>query len=111
MLAFLVDEHLPSELVTWLLQSGHRATHVRTVRLGNTDDKVIIAYARLNELIVVTKDGDFLLHHARDPLAFRVVVLKFGNCSNRELLSLVAAAWPTVRAGLEAGDRQLLIER
>ena len=83
---FLVDAQLPPGLCRWLEARGHSAVHVIEAMAGETPDREIAAYAIAKELILISKDDDFLTRYP--PIDYRWVWLRIGNATNRTL-----AAW------------------
>jgi predicted nuclease of predicted toxin-antitoxin system len=110
MLKFLVDEQLPGALVRWLEVQGYIAYHVDDIGLVRSNDVDLVARAKAEDLVVVSKDKDFIWPQALEPHSFQLVVVALGNHSNSELLLAIAMAWPTVSAALRAGDRSIVIQ-
>lgn len=81
----LLDENLSPRLVGALADVYPGSVHVRHAGLESADDAAVWAYARAHQLTVVSKDSDF---HQR-ALLFgpppRVVWIRRGNCSTREV--------------------------
>ncbi len=81
----LLDENLSPRLVGALADVYPGSVHVRHVGLESADDAAVWAHARAHQLTVVSKDSDF---HQR-ALLFgpppRVVWIRRGNCSTREV--------------------------
>lgn len=98
----LVDAQLPPALCDWFGDHGCDAAHVRHVLGGQTPDHQIAAYVERHELVLVTKDDDFLLRHPPD--RSRLVWLRCGNITNRGLREWLAPRWPLVEARLEQGE-------
>ncbi len=56
----LCDVHIPYALVSRLREIGVDATHVNRVLDGSdTSDSAIAAYVDANDMLLVTKNGDF----------------------------------------------------
>lgn len=109
MLKFLVDEQLPQALVRWLVARGHQARHVEDLGMSSTGDAEIATFAKSEDLIVVSKDADFLWLHAQDPKSFGLILLRLGNCTNSELLRRLDVIWPEIVLAFSAGDRCMVI--
>lgn len=58
-LKLLLDMNLAQRWVAWLEQQGHAAVHWITIGQGAAPDTEIMAYAKENDLIVLTHDLDF----------------------------------------------------
>lgn len=106
---FLVDEQLLQVLVRWLVSHGHDARHVADLGLSSASDIEIATFAKSQDLVVVSKDADFVWLHAQDPAAFRLIVLRLGNCTNSELLRRLDRVWAETVAALVACDRRIVI--
>jgi len=81
----LFDQNLSPGLVRSLSDLYPDSIHVRDVRLDSADDSKIWDYALINDLTVVTKDADFvelILVSKRSP---KVIWIKRGNCSTKEI--------------------------
>lgn len=55
----LVDANLSPSIAAGLTEAGFEAVHVGEVDLLTASDAAIVAYARANNLVVVTVDSDF----------------------------------------------------
>jgi predicted nuclease of predicted toxin-antitoxin system len=100
---FLVDAQLPPGLCRWLEARGHSAVHVVEVLAGETPDREVAGYAAANDLILISKDEDFLTRYP--PADYRLVWVRVGNATNRALTVWLEARWDGVVAALEAGER------
>lgn len=81
----LFDENLSPRLVITLADMFPDSAHVDRVGLGSESDSLIWEYAKINNYILVTKDSDF---HERSLLyGFppKVVWIRRGNCSVRQI--------------------------
>ena len=77
---------------------------VRDLNLQRATDPEIFAAARGANVVVLTKDADFvelLEEHGPPP---QVVLVTCGNTSNARLRRLVQMAWPAVVTMLERGE-------
>lgn len=60
-LSVLCDENVDRQVIAYLEKNGHRGEHVVDVLESGVDDAPDIApYARTDDLLVLTKDSDFL---------------------------------------------------
>jgi predicted nuclease of predicted toxin-antitoxin system len=100
---FLVDAQLPPALCGWLMYKGHEAIHVIDVGMIGAADREIANYAEQGNLILVSKDEDFLL--LRLPDRFVLLWLRVGNATNRALTVWLQARWPTIVGMLTTGER------
>lgn len=87
---FIVDAQLPRILVTHLIALGHEAVHVKDLpEAGGTSDAEIIAFADVNDRIVVTKDADFRHTHEAAGRPERLLYIRTGHPK--------PDSWPTSR--------------
>ncbi len=87
----LLDENLPSRLVVKLEGSLPGSRHVRDVGLREASDLEIWDYALAHGFAIVSKDWDFQqmsFVHGAPP---KVVWIRKGNCSAREIERLLVS--------------------
>ena len=97
----LFDQNLSWRLNRALAGQYPDAVHVREVGLATADDAEVWAYARANQLTIVTKDADF---HQRSFLLGappKVIWIRRGNCSTNEIIEILRRQ----RMAIEAFDR------
>lgn len=88
---FLVDAQLPRRFANWLNEAGHDALHTLELPRKNlTTDQEVIARAKRDGRIVVSKDADFVQTFlvTGDP---SLLLISTGNISNAELVKLLRA--------------------
>jgi predicted nuclease of predicted toxin-antitoxin system len=86
---FLVDAHLPRQLVYQLREAGHDAIHTRDLPLGNrTPDAAINQLSIDEQRIVVTKDADFVNSHLVLGEPYKLLIVSTDNTKNNTLLWL-----------------------
>ena len=102
---FLVDSQLPPALARFLSSRGVDCIHVLDVDLASASDRTIWKYALLMNLIIISKDEDFLHMVNTSASEGRFVWIRVGNCSKRKLLADVESVWPKIEARLQAGER------
>ena len=81
----LFDQNLSPHLVDHLSDIFTNASHVSFVGLDRALDAEVWAYARSNDYIIVTKDADFGdlgVTHGFPP---KVIWLRLGNCTTRQI--------------------------
>src|SRR5688572_9609641 len=100
-----VDAQLSPALGPWMTTVlGVEATPLRDLGLRDAKDSEIFERARAADVIVFTKDHDFLeLLRRRGPPP-RIIWLSSGNSSNERVRALLTRAWPKVRILLDAGE-------
>ena len=102
---FLVDNQLPVALARFLSARGCDCNHVIDVGSASATDSAIWHFANRNELIVVSKDEDFLYLATRPEGKARLIWVRLGNCRNHVLLATFERSWPRLEVLLNAGDR------
>lgn len=102
---FLVDAQLPPSLADWLTLRGHESTHVTRIGLGAASDTSIWQHALRDNVILVTKDDDFVQRSTLTDAAPIIVWVRLGNCRNTALISAFETALPAIESAIAAGDR------
>ncbi|MCF8504549.1 MAG: DUF5615 family PIN-like protein [Caulobacter sp.] len=98
---FVVDEQLPTDLVDWLVEQGHDATHVSELGLRSSTDRTIREAAFSSDAVVISKDSDFVrIRRPKD----RVLWLRGGNLRRALFMPRFIEAWPDAIRALEAGE-------
>jgi predicted nuclease of predicted toxin-antitoxin system len=93
----LFDQNLSPSLVFRLADLFPDSHHVRDAGLQAVDDQAVWDYARVNELVIVSKDGDM---HQRSFLFGappKVVWVRLGNCSTSDVENLLRRHVETLR--------------
>ena len=88
---FLVDAQLPRRFANWLNEAGHDALHTLDLPRKNlTTDQEVVARAKRDGRIVVSKDADFVQTFlvTGEPL---LLLISTGNINNAELEKLLHA--------------------
>lgn len=102
---FLVDAHLPPRLCAVLQAAGHDAIHtiVLTARNQTTDE--IINQVSLAEMrVVVTKDTDFYHSHLLHGKPWKLLLVRTGNISTRDLTALFERHLTAIVGAFEANS-------
>ncbi|MEJ2230912.1 MAG: DUF5615 family PIN-like protein, partial [Nitrospirales bacterium] len=84
----LFDENLSPRLIALLSSTFPKSCHVRDVGLARADDDTVWSYAKDQGLVIVSKDSDF--HQRSFVLGFppKVVWIRRGNCTTKEIANL-----------------------
>jgi len=83
---FLVDAHLPPRLCAALAERGHDAKHTLDLPAQNqTKDRVINQLSFDEQRIVISKDTDFFYSHLLESRPWKLLLVKTGNISTRDL--------------------------
>ena len=98
----LFDENVSHHLVDRMSDVYPGSQHVRQLGMKSSPDRIVLGYAGLMDMVLVTKDGDF------DDLALlsedgaRVLRLDLGNCTTDEIEQALRAAAAGLPAMFEA---------
>lgn len=99
---FLVDAHLPRRLCTMLAQHGHDATHTLDLPTGNaTKDRIINQLSFDEQRVVISKDTDFFFSHLLQGRPWKLLLVKTGNISTRDLRALFERNLAAVEAAFQ----------
>jgi len=85
----LFDENLSPKLVDVLADVFPDSAHVDRVGLGSASDNEVWEYAKTNGFILVSKDSDFYDKSALYGHPPKVIWIRRGNCSNRQIQILL----------------------
>ena len=92
MIKYLIDINLPYRFSLW---HGPQFVHQRDLDERWPDD-TIWQYALEHNLTIITKDKDFADRIVRQPPPPRVILIRAGNRSLRELHELLTPIWQQV---------------
>jgi predicted nuclease of predicted toxin-antitoxin system len=99
---FLVDAHLPRSLCALLARQGHDAVHTFDLPAKNaTADRVINQLSLDEQRVVISKDTDFFYSHLLLGRPWKLVLVKTGNLSTRDLRALFERNLPAIEAALQ----------
>ena len=99
---FLVDAHLRRRLCAMLAQHGHDATHTLDLPSGNTTkDRVINRLSFDEQRVVVSKDTDFFYSHLLRGRPWKLLLVRTGNISSRDLRALFDRNLPAIEAAFQ----------
>ena len=109
---FLIDTQLPPKLSKYLASNGYDASHTNFSPNGHLlgDDK-IIKIAKKQGRTVITKDSDFLDNYFLKGAPPNVLLLEFGNISNKDLISLFEQHFKTVLDLFNDGSTLVVFRR
>ena len=92
----LFDENLSPKLSLCLTDIFPNSLHVRDVGMKSTIDPIVWDYAKLNDLMIVSKDADMhdlSLVFGNPP---KVIWIRLGNCSTLQVESLLRREFDTI---------------
>jgi predicted nuclease of predicted toxin-antitoxin system len=87
----LLDENLSYRLLDRVAKRFPGSAHLRTVGLEGAGDETVWAYASEHGFALISKDSDF--HQRAFLFGFppKVIWVRRGNCSTREIASVILA--------------------
>ena len=85
----LFDQNLSPLLVEGLKEIFPDSLHVQTIELGSANDNEIWEFAKGNGFTVVTKDADFAEKSLIDTSSPKIIWIRKGNCSTKEIENLI----------------------
>lgn len=89
---FLLDAQLPPSLKQIFLENGHDCIHTLDLVHGNnTPDKTITSLSISEQRIVITKDSDFYDSFLVKGEPYKLVLVKLGNTSKKDLIDFSVA--------------------
>ncbi len=88
-MTLLFDENLSPKLVIALADQFPGSCHVDRVGLGSADDNSVWKYAQQNNLTLVSKDSDFQEKSLLYGYPPKVIWIRRGNCTNRQIEMLL----------------------
>jgi predicted nuclease of predicted toxin-antitoxin system len=105
----LFDENLSPTLPRRIADLFPNSVHVRDVGMKATDDPIVWDYAKDNDFMIVSKDADMhdlSLVFGNPP---KVVWLRLGNCSTRQVEELLRRDLDVIKLFYEDKNVSLLV--
>lgn len=105
---FLVDAQLPHRLAELLWAPGHEVTHTSDLSLGNrTPDSALNELSVAENLVLITKDNDFVLSFRLKRQPYKLLLVSTGNIRNTHLELLFSR---NLSAIVDAFDEHSFVE-
>ncbi len=105
----LFDQNLSPRLIADLADLFPGSLHVRDAELARADDESVWRFALERGLAIVTKDSDFQERSQIADSAPRVVWIRRGNCSTRDVALLLRNHASRIEALERDPDARFLI--
>lgn len=105
----LFDENLSHKLALLLADIFPNSVHVRDIGLKATSDPLVWDYAKDNDFMIVSKDADMhdlSLVFGNPP---KVVWVRLGNCSTRQVEELLRRDFDVIKLFYEDNAVSLLV--
>lgn len=101
-----VDAQLPPAIAAWITEHfGIQAAAVRDLSLRDATDRQIFLAAQQAQVVVMTKDSDFLWLLEELGAPPRVIWITCGNTSNARLKAILDSTLTSAITLLETGDK------
>ena len=101
-----IDAHLSPAIATWITQIFRvQAFSLRDLGLRDAEDAEIFQTAKVQQVIFMTKDSDFVDLVERLDAQPQIILLTCGNISNVRLKEILGATLPQALELLQAGER------
>jgi predicted nuclease of predicted toxin-antitoxin system len=85
----ICDVHLSYKLVNFLCSRNIEAVHVNQLtKKWLTPDSEIAEFADNNEMVLISKDEDFMNSHFLQAKPARLIRITLGNISNQQLIEI-----------------------
>jgi predicted nuclease of predicted toxin-antitoxin system len=101
----LLDENLSPRLIESLRDLYPNSDHIHAVGLGGADDGEVWNYAKLHGFAIVSKDSDFAERSVLEAEPPKVIWIRIGNCSTRQIDTLLRFHYAAIRGFIEE-DRE-----
>lgn len=94
----LFDQNLSPKLVSQLSGCYPNSQHVYEIGLDQADDAILWEYAQQNDFVIVTRDADFNEISLVRGFPPKVVWIRRGNCSTKEIEKILRSHFEDIRA-------------
>ena len=104
----LFDQNISPRLVEHLSDLYPNSVHVSMVGMGNALDIEVWQYAYDNDYIIVTKDADFSEFGLLKGFPPKIIWIRRGNCSTRDIETILRENYSAVGALSEDSETGIL---
>ncbi|MGD1849877.1 MAG: DUF5615 family PIN-like protein [Cyanophyceae cyanobacterium] len=102
---FWIDAQLPPALAEWLSVTFNvEAEALKDLGLRDAKDEEIFDAAQQDDVVIMTKDSDFVDLVCRLGTPPKILWITCGNITNRNLKELLSATFEPAIAQLQAGE-------
>jgi len=105
----LFDQNLSPRLANLLSDLFSDSTHVQVAGLGEASDRIVWDFAKANNFTIVSKDSDFSDRVMVEGPPPKVIAVSLGNCSTRQVESLLRMKAQAILNFGDDDDEGLLI--
>lgn len=85
----LLDQNLSPKLISALSDLFPETTHVQNIGLDFAADEEVWSFAKANGYIIITKDSDFAEHSLVLGHPPKVIWIRRGNCSTKDIEKII----------------------
>jgi predicted nuclease of predicted toxin-antitoxin system len=93
----LFDHNLSPRLVNRLADLYPDSQHVFMIGLDQVDDRVVWEYAQQSDFVIVTKDSDFNDLSIIRGVSPKVIWIRRGNCSTKQIEEVLRASVKSIQ--------------
>lgn len=105
----LLDENLSPRLVESLSDLYPGSEHVENIGLGGAGDIDVWSYAKAHRFAIVSKDSDFAERSVLENEPPKVIWVRLGNCSTKDVEGLLRSQHEAIRGFLKEGLETCLL--
>ncbi len=104
----LFDENLSPSLVTFLSDLFPDSIHVRDCGLQSSPDSAVWDHALNSGYIIVSKDADFRQRISLSSSSPKIIWIRLGNCSTRQIADLLRRYSVRVKSFFDSENQSFL---
>lgn len=93
----LIDNNISYKVCPTLQKQFKEVQHVADLYLDQASDYEIADYAVQNSFIIVSKDRDFIEIASRKHANLKVILIRRGNCSSKQIEQMIFGSYRTIR--------------
>ncbi len=100
----LLDQNVSPKLVETLSELFPESVHTQNVSLNSASDEEVWAFAKANNLIILTKDSDFAERSLLFGFPPKIIWIRKGNCSTKDIEKILKDNFEEIRMLSENKD-------
>ncbi len=105
----LLDQNLSHRILPVIASAFPESKHVKDFGMSEADDTAIWHLAARDGFAIVSKDSDFLYRSLLSKGQPKVIQLRAGNCSSRQIQELILREVPAIKHFLADPEETLLV--
>jgi len=105
-MTFWIDAQISPSIALWINQTfpGHEAISFQKLGLRDSKDAEVFFDARKHDVVLISKDADFMKLIQKHGAPPKLICLTCGNTSNERLKTILSFAFPKALALLQKGE-------